>query len=705
MRHLMYLAAVAALFAAAPRVIRAESPAAPRPIAATRWTADVSDARPRAVRAMRGASHLLEARLSEGRGMVAIPDGSTASMLWQTNGMGSAWWSVPAAVASNAVSAVWTPEMDCGASAYRVFLRVDAPGGADYSAFATLLMLDSPGAVPNELSLPAKKLDFSAIETTNAPWATSAEVGSAIEAAIEEIPPPDLSSRVSKGGDTMSGTLTVPWITLQQQGVRADLDPIEFRLDTGTKLGRNKITVCDQYGNRVEITRGYIEVIPAGQEWGDLFNWPSRTGTLALVEDIPQASPVYADPAPWRLSLAMLPADTATSTYVATNAGSDVGAEMRRAATYSDAQLFVETDDRPPPYSYAAPTGTWSIVSDPAGAASGISAGGLLSSSMSTSGAVVVRYDAGDAGSRTLNVWMSQSSRAAATGRLAEIPGTFRHACQTNLLARLAAVDPDGPRSRYGLQYAGTNTDHVALHDILDALSPYNDLGDALAAPTAINPDFFWPELADALRCESVGRSDHPNWWTYAPVLAIAPHFAVTAAHWNFAPTAKFCASREGSGTFVTCRPLQRWIKPGTDLALIQYRDEIPAGCIARLCPSNTLARLSPSLFSKAVGVTSSQHDTVHPFVVGGGNRQDWMVAGYEAATNAIHYVHGGDSGHVYGIVTPRAQFIPFGCFHTAGGGPALYDAENIDWLDARMSAAGESVTEWTYAELSGEDE
>ena len=48
-------------------------------------------------------------------------------------------------------------------------------------------MLPSPGVTPNALPLPAKVLDFAEVEVENAPWPAE------IEAAIAEIPTPDLS--------------------------------------------------------------------------------------------------------------------------------------------------------------------------------------------------------------------------------------------------------------------------------------------------------------------------------------------------------------------------------------------------------------------------------------------------------------------------------------------------------------------------------
>ena len=86
--------------------------------------------------------------------------------------MGAAWWTAPASVTtSGLVRARWTPSMDCGADAYRIFLGV-ADGGSNLSYRANMLlrMVGSPGETPNVLPLPIPVFDFAKIAWTNAPW-------------------------------------------------------------------------------------------------------------------------------------------------------------------------------------------------------------------------------------------------------------------------------------------------------------------------------------------------------------------------------------------------------------------------------------------------------------------------------------------------------------------------------------------------------
>lgn len=86
------------------------------------------------------------------RGFGELPFAGDADLrLWyQTNGMGTAWWSAPAAIQSNVITAVWSPEMDPGAD--RVSLFFGAPSNA-YAA-AVLRLRHSPGFAPGSLPDP-----------------------------------------------------------------------------------------------------------------------------------------------------------------------------------------------------------------------------------------------------------------------------------------------------------------------------------------------------------------------------------------------------------------------------------------------------------------------------------------------------------------------------------------------------------------------
>lgn len=136
-----------------------------------RWTVETSRAAPAVFEQYQGTSLDLEAALTAyGRPLGIEGD---AMLYWQTNGMGSAYWSAPASVSGNVLRATWTPAMDVGARDYGCFIGIP---GSVYSAAFRLRLRPSPGADPNALPLPVPRIDFAAIEVDNAPWATLADI-------------------------------------------------------------------------------------------------------------------------------------------------------------------------------------------------------------------------------------------------------------------------------------------------------------------------------------------------------------------------------------------------------------------------------------------------------------------------------------------------------------------------------------------------
>ena len=130
-----------------------------------RWTVETSRAQPAQFEAYQGETLTLEASLqSYGK---PLELSGLASLYWQTNGMGSAYWEATAAVNSNRLSAVFTPEMDVGAKVYNCFIGV--PGTIYHAAFQ-LRLRPSPGATPNVLPLPTPVIDFAKVRVLNPPW-------------------------------------------------------------------------------------------------------------------------------------------------------------------------------------------------------------------------------------------------------------------------------------------------------------------------------------------------------------------------------------------------------------------------------------------------------------------------------------------------------------------------------------------------------
>lgn len=135
-------------------------------------------------------------------GFGALPfDGASDVRLWyQTNGMGAAWWSLPATVSSNVLEAAWGPSCDPGAE--RVAFFFGAPSNA-YAA-AQVRFRNSPGAHPNDLE-PPSVLDWRAeLAAAMNEVYTKAEA----DARITELAPRTSLAPSTNYTDQVSGSLS-----------------------------------------------------------------------------------------------------------------------------------------------------------------------------------------------------------------------------------------------------------------------------------------------------------------------------------------------------------------------------------------------------------------------------------------------------------------------------------------------------------------
>ena len=126
------------------------------------WRADWPDAKPVETLVHRGTDIELRPlwRINK---EPADTTGWTFTTYCQTNAVGPWFGPMPGAFFSHT--------NDVGAASYNVIVRAQTPGGAvNYTAFARLRMLDSPGFAPGELPLPAQSIDFADVTTYNAPW-------------------------------------------------------------------------------------------------------------------------------------------------------------------------------------------------------------------------------------------------------------------------------------------------------------------------------------------------------------------------------------------------------------------------------------------------------------------------------------------------------------------------------------------------------
>lgn len=157
-----------------------------------RWTVETSRVNPASFEAYQGETLELEAALQSYGKPLEAP--LNYSFFWQTNGMGNTYWEKKVVVGSrsrteedsnssvnlnlqpqptNVLFATFTPSMDVGAKVYNCF--IGSPSNIYRAAFQ-LRLRPSPGAVPNELELPRKHIDFAQVEVENAPWAEQGDV-------------------------------------------------------------------------------------------------------------------------------------------------------------------------------------------------------------------------------------------------------------------------------------------------------------------------------------------------------------------------------------------------------------------------------------------------------------------------------------------------------------------------------------------------
>ena len=164
-----HLAAILALIATAlPVTLSAAVP--------LRWTVETNRIQPAQFEGYHGETIEFAATMQSYGKPLAITN-DLIGIYWQTNGMGAAYWTAPAALSNNVMIARFEPSMDVGANVYSCF--IGAPGEIYRAAFQ-LRLRPSPGAVPSELPLPVKTLDYSQIQVLNPPYYTQSETDARI---------------------------------------------------------------------------------------------------------------------------------------------------------------------------------------------------------------------------------------------------------------------------------------------------------------------------------------------------------------------------------------------------------------------------------------------------------------------------------------------------------------------------------------------
>ena len=143
-----------------------------------------------------------------GFGELPFVPGADIRLWYQTNGMGSAWWSVSATIQSNVLSATWSPVLDPGAD--RVSLFFGAPSNA-YAA-AVLRLRHSPGFAPGAMPDPIAFHESDPVFTT---WLSSFQESDPVFSSwLASYTPPDTSlepatNYTDRSLGTFAGTGTV----------------------------------------------------------------------------------------------------------------------------------------------------------------------------------------------------------------------------------------------------------------------------------------------------------------------------------------------------------------------------------------------------------------------------------------------------------------------------------------------------------------
>lgn len=188
-----------------------------------RWTVETSRAQPALFDAYHGETLDLAAAFQSYGSPLAIT--GPASLYYQTNGMGAAWWTAPATVSSNTISAAFTPSLDPGATTLNCFL-----GGpsSSYRASFRMRFLNSPGATPNVLPLPlVTAVDIAAMIDTAVGGTNTLTHGGPYLPLTDRAAAADL---ITDGISTISPDLSYESTTVVHDGIK-----VEFWRPDGTQ--------------------------------------------------------------------------------------------------------------------------------------------------------------------------------------------------------------------------------------------------------------------------------------------------------------------------------------------------------------------------------------------------------------------------------------------------------------------------------------
>ncbi len=377
----------------------------------------------------------------------AMSNVTAEAIYYQTNGMAKTdWFHVP--------GTVFHPTNDCGAAAYRFFIKCSDPDGRDYTANGTLRLLDSPGFEPSAIELPAKVLDFAEVEVENAPWPAE------IEAAIAEIPTPDLSAYATHEeveeaiaeipGPDLSDYATHEEVADAISGI-TETDPV-WEAEKGDYLTQREwqemwapiLAEADtrSLGNEGAILGITIDIESITNEF--TYTAISNTVTKAYVEDlgIKPADPAYSwnRPDAWAIDVAIDKAEIA-GTATIDESGTDAAGRICSNITYSTTyQMAAQCSPKMLDESslYFPEIVSWAAL-PPGGT---IDENGHFTAA--TSGLYRVSATASDGVTKYADVAISAERTVVTSNEYAYVDDDaafLRHDCHTNALALLNAAD------------------------------------------------------------------------------------------------------------------------------------------------------------------------------------------------------------------------------------------------------------------------
>lgn len=271
-----------------------------------KWTVETSRVQPVTFEAYHGETLELEATL-QSYGKPIADTLQDVRIYWQTNGMGSAYWSAPASASGNVLRATWTPAMDTGANAVYGFVGV---AGENYRASFQLRFRNSPGAEPTALELPVKTIDFSKIKVLNAPWENGGGSGSTDGQAVTNIVSGMVDGQfiptkvkadvvVDLYPETDQGYIprSITFLS-EHQILRLDADyddgaalfgsMAEFRSKAVYRLHYVDEYCSEDIGDASILYSNGVETMTKDKRWFFL-SYPEKSGTLATTDDVAEA--------------------------------------------------------------------------------------------------------------------------------------------------------------------------------------------------------------------------------------------------------------------------------------------------------------------------------------------------------------------------------------------------------------------------------